>query len=325
MRTFDGLTLRVAAHGPEDAPLTVVLAHCWTADVDDWRYQVRDLLGTFGHGVRVLTWDHRGHGLSDPAPLEACTIDNLARDMGDVVDAHAPQGRLVVAGHSIGGMTMMALAEQRPDLVARVDGALFVSTSAGELDSVTLGLPELGHRLKAQVPRILAMRARRLSRSDRRRLPVVERQVVRRLLFGAPLRPRDTGLVVDQLINCPPATMEGFYRDFQQHDRLAGLAAFDQIPTRVLVGDRDLLTPVHHARRLAGGIRGARLLVAPGAGHMLPLERDELVTTHLVEMVRHALAAAEARGEAASPQAVPGDVSVPAAELDPVEAVTPSP
>ncbi|MGH3361788.1 MAG: alpha/beta fold hydrolase, partial [Nocardioides sp.] len=81
MRTDDGLDLTVCTRGPDDAAVTVVLAHCWTADMDDWHYQVRDLLGAFGHEVRILTWDHRGHGTSDPAPLADCTIENLGRDM----------------------------------------------------------------------------------------------------------------------------------------------------------------------------------------------------------------------------------------------------
>jgi pimeloyl-ACP methyl ester carboxylesterase len=291
----------VCTRGPEDAAVTVVLAHCWTADMDDWHYQVRDLLEVFGPEVRILTWDHRGHGSSDPAPLRACTVENLGRDMADVVDAHGGSGRLVIAGHSIGGMATMALAEQRPDILARTDGVLFVSTSSGDLDSVTLGLPEAGRWLRSQIPRLLAARARLLSRKVRRRSPRIEAEVVHRFLFGQPMRLRDCGLVIDQLINCPPATMEGFYRDFMSHDRGAALGAFDGIPTRVLVGDRDVLTPVDHARKLAAGITRARLLIAPGAGHMLPLERDQLVSGELLELVSAALASNREREAVAAP------------------------
>lgn len=289
MKTDDGLELHVTTHGPADAAVTVALAHCWTADEADWHYQVRDLLTRYGHDVRILTWDHRGHGHSSPAPEPACTIAHLARDMGAVIDAHAPTGRLVLAGHSIGGMTIMALAQERPDLVERVAGLLFVSTSSGHLDSVTLGLPETGPLIKSQIPRMLALRARLHSRSRRRRSPGIERRVVTRFLFGDPLRPRDVGLVVDQLIACPPATMSGFYRDFMTHERTEALAAFDDVPTVVLVGSRDLLTPPRHGRRIAGAIRGARFVVCPGAGHMLPLERDRLVSDELIELVDGAL------------------------------------
>lgn len=295
MKTHDGLELHVTTHGPDDAPLTVVLSHCWTADEADWHYQVRDLMSHYGHGVRILTWDHRGHGRSQHAPLGDCTIHNLARDMGDVIDAHASRGPVVVAGHSIGGMTMMTLPEMRPDLTARIAGLLFVATSSGRLDTVTLGLPETGRLLKAQIPRILAIRARIHSRSQRRRSPTIERQVVGRFLFGSPARQRDCGLVVDQIINCPPATMSGFYNDLMQHERTDGLTAYDGIPTTVLVGSADRLTPPQHARRLAGAIRGARLVVCPGAGHMLTLERDRLVSDELIQLVDGALAETPSR------------------------------
>ncbi|CAB4702362.1 MAG: alpha/beta fold hydrolase [Actinobacteria bacterium] len=289
--TYDGLRLHVSTYGREDAPVSVLLAHCWTADEEDWHYQVRDLLAHFGHEVRLVTWDHRGHGRSQAAPERDCTIANLARDLGDIADRFAPHGRLVLAGHSIGGMTMCAVPEVRPDLVERIAGLLFVSTSSGRLDTVTLGLPEMGPMLRKQIPVMLATRAKLLSRSVRRNSPSMERRVVNKFLFGEPLRLRDAGLVVDQLICCPPATMSGFYRDFMHHERTAGLAAYDDIATRVLVGSRDLLTPPPHGRRIAQAIRGARLLVAPDAGHMLPLERDELVSGHLIDLVEGALAA----------------------------------
>ncbi|MDO3396385.1 alpha/beta fold hydrolase [Nocardioides sp. SOB44] len=292
--------LHVSTHGRPDAPVTVLLAHCWTADETDWHYQVQALLDRFGHEVRLVTWDHRGHGRSARVPESACTIADLARDLGRVVDAHAAAGPLVLAGHSIGGMCLMALPEERPDLVERVAGLLLVSTSSGRLDTVTLGLPDTGRVVRAQIPRLLAARAQLLSRRRRRGSPSVERWVVNRFLFGSPLRLRDAGLVLDQLISCAPATMAGFYRDCMRHERTAALAAYDDVPTVVMVGSADVLTPPAHAQRTAAAIRGARLVVAPGAGHYLPLERDELVSEHLVAAVEQALADAHPQAHAAA-------------------------
>ena len=130
LRTHDGLQLHVRAEGPADAPVTVVLAHCWVSDHDSWRYQVRDLHARYGHDLRIVTYDHRGHGQSDPTSREDATIANLGRDLGTVIDACAPHGPLVLVGHSIGGMTVMELALQRPDLFReRVRGVCFVATS----------------------------------------------------------------------------------------------------------------------------------------------------------------------------------------------------
>lgn len=286
-RTAAGMHLSYREYGAPDADLTVFLAHCWTLNREDWHYQVRDLLTEFGHGIRVITWDHRGHGESDDAPKADCTVANLAADMAELIDALAPEGKLLLAGHSIGGMTMMALAECRPDIVGRAVGAAFVSTSCGGLNEITLGIPGARAQVvRAQIPRMLAFRSRTLSRRARRRAPIVERQVIRRFLFGTPMRLADAALAVDGLINCPGASVVGFYEDFMTHERIDALKVYDGIPTRVLVGTRDLLTPPSHARRIADAISTSELIVAPDAGHMLPFERDQLVSSALIKLAR---------------------------------------
>lgn len=290
LRTHDGLDLHVHVEGPRDADLTVVLAHCWTSDHDSWRYQVRDLRHRYGDRVRVMTYDHRGHGASDEAPQHAATIENLGRDLADLIDTHAPEGYLVLGGHSIGGMTLMALAGHRPELFAeRVRGVLFVATSGGSLHEVTLGLPRVGEKVRERVPAMLAARSRMVSRRRRRTAPWLEAMVARRFLFGDDMRLRDHALAVEGIINTPAASMCGFFDDLMRHDRLEGLSVLAGLPVDVLVGDRDRLTPPSHAALLAERIPGARLTVAPGAGHMLPLERDALVTDALSGLCRPVL------------------------------------
>jgi pimeloyl-ACP methyl ester carboxylesterase len=291
LRTSDGLRLHADVHGHDDADVTVVLAHGWTQSRETWRYQARDLPREVDARVRVVRYDHRGHGRSDGTPESDATIDNLARDLAAVIDHVAPEGPLVLAGHSMGGMAMMALAEDRPELfVERVAGAVFVSTSGGQLDSVTLGLPRvLGSRMRERLPRLLAARARMLERRTRNRPPTIESQVVRRFLLGRPVRPDDHKVVLDDLIATPADSMGGFFTDLMLHDRGAALAALETVPIRVLVGDRDRLTPPSHARRLAEIVPSADLEVLPGAGHMLPLERDRAVTSVLADLVHEHL------------------------------------
>ncbi|MGN6161001.1 MAG: alpha/beta fold hydrolase [Marmoricola sp.] len=285
--TSTGVDLAVARYGRPDAALTIVLAHCWTADRRDWDNQVRDLLAEFGLDVQILTWDHRGHGESTKVPKADCTVVNLAHDMGELIDATAPTGKLLLAGHSVGGMTMCALAEERPDLIERTIGAAFVATSSGDMHTVTLGLPEMGPIVRAQIPRILALRSRTLSRRARRRAPIFERVIVRNYALGHPMHLADAAYVVEGLINSPAETVVGFYEDIMHnHQRVDALKSFDGIPTRVLVGTRDVLTPVAHARRIAEAISTAELLVAPDAGHMLPQERAELVSATLIKLAR---------------------------------------
>lgn len=286
--TSTGVHLAVTTYGSEQAPLTVFLAHCWTADHHDWDNQVRDLLSEFGHQVRIITWDHRGHGASSNVAQDQCTLTLLAHDMGELIDALAPTGPLLLAGHSIGGMALCAIAEERLDLLTRVIGAAFIATSSGKMDTVTLGLPGMmGGTLGNQLPRLLALRSRTLSRRDRRRAPLVERLIVRTFVLGRPMHLADAAYVVEGLINSPAATLVGFYKDVvANHERTVALKAFDGIPTRVLVGTRDVLTPPAHARRIADAIEGAELFIAPEAGHMLPQERSELVSATLMKLAR---------------------------------------
>jgi len=96
----------------------------------------------------------------------------------------------------------------------------------------------------------------------------------------------DAALTIEGIINSPAATMVGFYQDCMLHDRTDALKVLDGIPTQVLVGTRDVLTPVAHARRIAEHVEGAALTVVPDAGHMLTLERHELVSGVLVRLIR---------------------------------------
>jgi pimeloyl-ACP methyl ester carboxylesterase len=84
--------------------------------------------------------------------------------------------------------------------------------------------------------------------------------------------------------------MVGFRPTLNEHDRDAALAAFDHIPTEVLVGTSDKLTPVYQSRRIVDTARRARLTLYPGAGHMLPLERVDGVAGRLLGLTETAAA-----------------------------------
>lgn len=293
--TSDGFELAVQTYGPDDARVTVFLAHGWVLDHEHWRYQVRDLQARFGHEIEIVTWDHRGHGGSGDVTREGARLELLAKDMGEVIDRFAPTGTLVLAGHSMGGMTLMALAEQQPELLERTAGVVLLATSSGRLNTVTLGLPEMGATLRRQLPRVFAMRSRLLSKKARRRAPVIERVFVRRFLFGHPMRLADAALAVEALLACSANSMMGYYDDLMRHDRVGALKQFDGVPTDIVVGERDLLTPLDHAKAVAEHLPDAEFTVLPEAGHMLPLERDAEITALLVKHVERALVSVDPR------------------------------
>ena len=128
VETDDGVRLHVEVDGSPDSPLTVVFCHGFTARLAEWELQRAALRGR----ARLVLWDQRGHGRSAVTPLPDATIGRTGQDLGQVLDAVVPTGPVVLVGHSMGGMSVMALARQRPELFGtRVVGVFLLATSAG--------------------------------------------------------------------------------------------------------------------------------------------------------------------------------------------------
>lgn len=310
IRTSAGLGLHVEVDGPSDAPVTVILAHGWTLDMRSWAPVAWRLAAGSGPAgqppVRVIRYDHRGHGRSELPARAEMTIEGLADDLADLIGELAPSGPLVLGGHSMGGMAIMALVERRPELVAsRVAGVALVSTAAGGLADTTLGLSVrlLGLVRKGEIK--LADAAWVDRRAVLTRRPTLIAPGLRALVVG---RGADRGalrITSRCIADCRPATMVGFRPTLNAHERDAALAAFEQIPTEVMVGTRDKLTPVYQSRRIVTTANRARLTLYPGAGHMLPLERVDGVTARLAELAARATATAPAAVPATAPAATP--------------------
>lgn len=283
--TSDGTRLALHWQGPPDAPLTVVLAHGWTLDSRAWA-PIADQLAT---DLRVLRYDHRGHGRSDPASSASATIAQLADDLAELLSSEVA-GPVVLGGHSMGGMTIMGLAERHPELVEqRVLGAVFVATSCGDLIPLDLGLRPGMARLVARGENRL-MRAKSVARLLRDRQRTVRRAGlvrpgVRWLLFGEHPRRADIDLTARCMAQSRPANIIDFRPTFDDHDRARALAAFTRIPTLVMAGTRDRLIPVRHAEAIAAQLPDAEVVRYAGAGHMVQLERLGQVSTRINELL----------------------------------------
>ncbi len=307
--TPDGVRLHVETAGSPDAPVTVVLAHGWTCSTRSWHHQFAGLPGVLGaDGVRVVAYDHRGHGRSEAAPVGTTRIEQLADDLVTVLDEVAPSGPVVYAGHSMGGMTLMALADQRPELFgSRIVGAALVSTSSGQMTSRAFGLPA---RLDGAAA-VVAPRAMNLAgaRMEKRRKPVVvqaeqeaarawrqvastrlRRPALKQLVFGKKVDPAEVDVLLADLETLPGRSFSGFFEAITQHDLGHALAVLDDIPVEVMHGTRDRLLPPRHANRIAELIPSSRLWMYPGAGHMLMQERPRDVTHRLASLARKAVA-----------------------------------
>ncbi|OKH97259.1 lipase [Streptomyces sp. CB02923] len=283
-----------------EAP-TVVFSHGYCLSQDSWHFQRAALRGA----VRSVHWDQRSHGRSERGRsqregTEPLTIDLLGRDLKAVLDATVPEGPIVLVGHSMGGMTMMALADQYPEFVAeRVVGVALIGTSAGRLSEVAFGLPSLGvkafHRLAPGVLRALGAQSE-LVEKGRRATADLFAGLIKRYSFGTP-KEVDPGVArfAERLIEATPIDVVAeFFPAFAVHDKTEALVAFDPVPALVLAGDRDLITPSDHSETIAGLLPGADSVCEAGAGHMVMLERPEVVTGHLETLIERAAATAAA-------------------------------
>ena len=292
VRTDDGVDLHVEIDGDERAPLTVVLSHGFTARLAEWDMQ-REVLRT---RARLVLWDQRGHGRSGWTPLTRATIDRTGQDLARVLDAVVPVGPVVLAGHSMGGMSVMALARQRPELFrGRIAGVFLLATSAGGLATTGLvGLAVRTLRALRLLPlylELLQALAPALER-HRRRGTSLGRWYIRRYLFGRDdADPATVREVQDLLEEIPlPVTM-AFYATFLDHDESAALPVLAQVPATVVAATHDRLTPLPHGRRLAERIGpSAELVVVDGAGHSVNITRPQVVDDALLRLADAAVA-----------------------------------
>ncbi|WP_430789665.1 alpha/beta fold hydrolase [Actinoplanes sp. G11-F43] len=287
----DGVRLHVSVTGPEDAPVTVVLSHGWCQDRRTWRHQIEALGGMGRRAPRVIAYDTRGHGRSSATDLRSATLDQLGDDMHEVIRRYAPSGPVVLAGHSMGGMTIMEYAHRHPtEFAGRVAGLLLVSTTAEGHTHTRYGLPpQLANVLRLGETLGAGLLARSGAWCPHRVVMPALRPALRWLLFGDECGDDAMLLTMRALSRAPLSSIGGFRGSIGAQRRLDTLATLGDVPAAVLVGARDRLTPPACAESIAGALPFADLTVVPGAGHMLPLERPAEVSAALLSVVRRVI------------------------------------
>ncbi|MFF4244034.1 alpha/beta fold hydrolase [Streptomyces sp. NPDC001822] len=274
----------------DPAAVTVVFSHGYCLGQDSWHFQRAALRGL----VRTVHWDQRSHGRSERGRAQAegvpVGIDQLGRDLKAVIDAAAPEGPLVLVGHSMGGMTIMALADRYPELIRdRVAAVAFVGTSSGKLGEVNFGLPVAGvnavRRVLPGVLKALGSQAELVERG-RRATADLFAGLIKRYSFGS----RDVDPAVarfaERLIESTPIDVVAeFYPAFTEHDKSGALPAFSGLPVLILAGDKDLVTPSSHSEAIADQLPDAELVIVPDAGHLVMLEHPETVTDRLADLL----------------------------------------
>ncbi|MFB8349997.1 alpha/beta fold hydrolase [Streptomyces niveus] len=274
------------------APVTVVFSHGYCLSQDSWHFQRAALRGL----VRTVFWDQRSHGRSargaaqqgpDGVPV---SIDQLGRDLRAVIDEAAPEGPVVLVGHSMGGMTMMALAGHCPELVRdRVVGAAFVGSSSGKLGEVSFGLPVAGvNAVRRVLPGVLKALGSQTELVERGRRATADlfAGLIKRYSFSSKDVDPAVARFAERLIEGTPIDVVAeFYPAFTEHDKSEALPVFSEIPVLVLAGDRDLVTPSSHSEAVADLLPDSELVIVPDAGHLVMLEHPEAVTDRLADLL----------------------------------------
>jgi pimeloyl-ACP methyl ester carboxylesterase len=281
---------------------TVVFTHGYCLSLRCWVYQRRALKAA---GYRVVSWDQRGHGQSGRGDKESYVIDRLGDDLKAVLDDVAPTGHLVLVGHSMGGMTMLALGEKYPSFIReRVAGAAFIATSPGGLilanggRSATFGrllLERLGPSVLGPLGERPALvgRIRRLGRD-------VEEFLVEQHSFASPVPRSVVRYTADMLLATPFDVINDYLETFDGYDKRPALSEFKDTVTLVFNGEQDILTPPAHSELIVEGIPGAEHIVVNEAGHIIMLEHADLLSAHLLELVEQGTRAREAHIEVAT-------------------------
>jgi pimeloyl-ACP methyl ester carboxylesterase len=269
----DGVQLAVRDQGPAHAEATVVLLHGLCLEKGSWAGQIRHLTRRWGDRIRIISYDHRGHGRSGLAPKRTYTVAQLAEDLADVLTALRVTGPLTLAGHSMGGMIALAYLGRPPaERPVEPHGLVLAATAAGRL-------AERG------VARLLASPATDMlcglaALAPQRAIRLLTKPVCAMLdlQLGSCARSTLTTLFTTALAATTSLdTAIGFLPGMRSYDQTSTLASI-RAQTIILSGGADLLTPPSHARDLAAAIPGATHLHLPTAGHMLLQEAADVVT-----------------------------------------------
>ncbi|QJT03535.1 alpha/beta hydrolase [Streptomyces asoensis] len=275
-------------------PVTVVFSHGYCLNQDSWHFQRAALRGV----VRTVHWDQRSHGRSGRGNAqirdgEPVTIDQLGRDLRAVIDAAVPEGPIVLVGHSMGGMTVMALAALYPELIAeRVVATAFVGTSSGRLGEVNFGLPVAGvNAVRRVLPGVLKALGQQaaLVEKGRRATADLFAGIIKRYSFASrDVDPAVARFAERMIEGTPIDVVAEFYPAFTDHDKTEALACFTDMPVLVLAGIGDLVTPSEHSEAIADLLPEAELVLVPDAGHLVMLEHPEVVTDRLADLLTRA-------------------------------------
>jgi pimeloyl-ACP methyl ester carboxylesterase len=282
--TPDGVVLHTEVDEGPDHDFTLLYVHGYALNLDCWHFQRAHFRGRF----RQVFYDQRSHGRSSRSEAELCRIPQLADDLYQVMEEVAATGPVILIGHSMGGMTVMRLAQSHPELFgSQVVGVGLLCTSAGEMTahSPIRGIPartfhRIAEPLMASLNRIPELVAHgRRAGSD---LGFV---VTRRMAFGPDVPPSYVDFASEMLAEIPLEVVAEYYPAFGELDEFQALEILSTVPTVVVGGENDVITPIEHTARIIDLLPKAEAIRVESCGHLGMIEKHEIFNDALERLI----------------------------------------
>ena len=282
--TPDGVVVHTEVdEGPSD-DFTLVFVHGYGLNLDCWHFQRLHFRGR----LREVFYDQRSHGRSSRSEAELCRIPQLADDLYQVLQEVVGDAPVIMIGHSMGGMTIMRLAQSRPELFgSQILGVALFSTSAGELldHSPIRGIPgRTFHRVAEPVMAGLN-RIPELVAQGRRAGSDLGYVVTRRLAFGPEVPTSYVDFASEMLAQIPLEVVADYYPAFAELDEFRALEILSTVPTVVIGGEDDVITPIEHTARIIDLLPKAEAIRVENCGHLGMIEKHEIFNGALDRLI----------------------------------------
>jgi pimeloyl-ACP methyl ester carboxylesterase len=290
--TPDGVVLHTEVDEGIEDDLTLVYVHGYALNLDCWHFQRLHFRGR----LRQVFYDQRSHGRSTRSEAERCRIPQLAEDLHQVLEEVVGSGPVVLIGHSMGAMTIMRLAQSHPELLgSQVLAVALFCTSAGELTdhSPIRGIPGRTFHRVAEPLMAGLNRIPELVSQGRRAGSDLGYVVTRRMAFGPDVPPSYVDFASEMLAEIPLEVVADYYPAIGELDEYQALEIVSKVPTVVVGGEDDIITPIEHTARIIELLPNAEAIRVPECGHLGMIEKHEVFNgalDRLLERVRERIA-----------------------------------